>query len=166
MNSIFKIGILGGLAFGVYKLLGMKKISEKVVTSLSNPRIHAVDMRGLVIRTEIKVANPTRSKMTITKPVITLYTNGKYITSSKPENKEFKILPLAETLIDTIEVAVPWTIMVGYISGILAKVPQIIAAFKAKDMNAVGEALSIPLEMQYSLYANGLSYESEPEKIL
>ena len=62
--------------------------------------------------------------------------------------------------------AVPWNILVGYISGLLTKIPQIIAAFKTKDMSAVGEALSIPLEMQYSLYANGLSYESEPEKML
>jgi len=166
MKTIFKIGILSVIALGTYKLLGMKKISEKVVTSLSNPRVHAIDMRGLVVRTEINVANPTRSTMNITKPVITLTTNGKYIASSRPENKVFKILPLAETKIDTIEVAVPWTILVGYVGGLLAKIPQIIAAFKTKDMNAVGEALSIPLEMQYSLYANGLSYESEPEKIL
>ena len=86
MNSLLKIGILGGIALGVYKLLGMKKISEKVVTSLSNPRVHAIDMRGLVVRTEINVANPTRSTMNITKPVITLTTNGKYIASSRPEN--------------------------------------------------------------------------------
>jgi len=166
MNPLFKIGIVGGLAYGVYKVLGMKKISEKVITSLSNPRVHAIDLRGMVVRTEIKVDNPTRSRMTITKPVITLYTNGRYISSSKPENKIFRIEPLSQTVIDTIEMAVPWNILLGYVNGLLPKIPKIIAAFKSKDMNAVAEVLSIPLEMQYSLYANGLSYESEVEKIL
>jgi len=166
MNTIFKIGIVGGLAFGIYKLFGMKRVSEKLVTSLSNPRIHTVDMRGLVIRTEINAANPTKTTMTITKPVITLTTKGKYITSTHPENKEITIKPLADTMIDTIELVVPWTILAGYIVGILGKIPLIIAAFKAKDLAAFGTALSVPLEMKYSLYANGLSYESESEKIL
>jgi hypothetical protein len=166
MNNIFKIGIVGGLAFGIYKLIGLNRVSEKVVTSLSKPRIHTVDMRGLVIRTEINVSNPTKTSVKITKPVITLTTKGKYITSTTPENKDITIKPLANTQIDTIEIIVPWTILAGYIIGILGKIPQIIAAFKTKDMTAVGTALSIPMEMKYSLYANGLSYESEPEKIL
>lgn len=166
MNTIFKIGIVGGMAYGVYKLLGLKKISEKVVTSLSHPRIHTVDMRGLVLRTEINISNPTKTSVKITKPVITLTTKGKYITSTSPENKEVIIKPLATSQIDTIEIIIPWTILAGYITGLLGKIPQIIAAFKSKDLSAVASALSIPLEMKYSLYANGLSYESEPEKIL
>lgn len=166
MNTIFKIGIVGGLAYGIYKLMGMKRVSDKVVTSLSNPRIHTADIRGLVIRTEINVDNPTKSSIKITKPVITLTTKGKYITSTQPENKEITIKPLATSQIDTIELVVPWTILAGYIINILGKIPQIIAAFKSKDLTAFGEALAIPLEMKYSLYADGLSYESEPEKLL
>lgn len=166
MNNFLKIGIVGGLAYGIYKFLGLRKVSEKVVTSLSKPRIHTVDLRGLVIRTEINVANPTKTSVKITKPVITLTTKGKYITSTSPENKEIIIKPLATSQIDTIELIIPWTILAGYIVGIIGKIPQIIAAFKSKDMSAVGTALSIPLEIKYSLYANGLSYESESEKIL
>ena len=166
MNTIFKIGILGGLAFGFYKLLGMKRVSDKMVTSLSNPRIHKIDLKGMAVRTEINVSNPTKTSIRITKPVVTLTTKGKYITSTTPENKEITINPLTDTKIDTIEIVVPWTILAGYIVGIFGKIPQILAAFKAKDMAAIGQALSIPLEMKYSLYANGLSYESEPTKIL
>ncbi|MFH0895396.1 MAG: hypothetical protein V2A54_13250 [Bacteroidota bacterium] len=166
MNSIFKIGIVGGLLYGFYKLMGMQNVSEKVVTNLSNPRVHTVDMRGLVIRTEIRVDNPTRSSVTITKPVITLTTKEKYITSTQPENKTVKIKPLSTTQIDTIEVIIPWRILAGYIVGLLGKIPQLIEAFKKKDMSAFGDALAIPLEMKYSLYANGLYYESEIQKIL
>jgi hypothetical protein len=166
MKNIFKLGIVGGLVYGIYTLIGLKRVSDNVVTSLSKPRIHTIDMRGLVIRTEIDVSNPTKTSVKITKPVITLTTKGKYITSSHPENKEITIKPLADTQIDTIELIVPWTILAGYIIGIIGKIPLILAAFKTKDMTAVGTALSIPLEMKYSLYANGLSYQSESEKIL
>ena len=166
MNNLVKVGIVGGLAFGIYKLMGMKTISEKVVTTLSNPRVHKVDFKGLSIRTEINIANPTKSSMSVSKPVVTLSTKGKYITSSKPENKNFTIKALADTKIDTIELVIPWTILAGYIINLLSKIPQVMEAFKAKDLAAFGKALSVPLEMKYSLYANGLSYESEPQKIL
>ena len=166
MNTIFKIGIIGGLAFGFYKLLGMKRVSDKIVTSLSNPRMEKSDVKGLAVRTEIIVSNASKSTMRITKPVVTLTTKGKYITSTTPENKEITINPLTDTKIDTIEIIIPWTILAGYIYGIFGKIPQILAAFKTKDMATLGQALSIPLEMKYSLYANGLSYESEPTKII
>ena len=166
MNTILKFGIVGGLAYGFYKLLGMKRVSDKIITSLSNPRIHKIDLKGLAIRTEVNVSNPTKSSINITKPVITLTTKGKYITSTQPENKEIAISPMGVTKIDTIELIVPWTILAGYIAGIFGKIPQILLAFKSKDMKAFGEALAIPLEMKYSLYANGLSFESEPTKIL
>lgn len=166
MNMLLKIGIFGGLAYGLYSLLGMKRVSDKVVTSLSNPRIHNVDMRGIVIRTEVNVSNPTKTALRITKPVVTLTTKGKYISSTAPENKEITISPLATSRIDTMELVLPWTMLAGYAVNIFGKIPLIISAFKAKDMAQMAAALSIPLEMKYSLYANGLSYESAPEKIL
>jgi len=166
MNTIIKIGIAGGIAYGLYELYEMKNVSEKVVTSLSNPRIHKVDLRGLVLRTEINIDNPTKGSVTITKPIITLTSKGKYISSTHPEDKKITIKPLATSQIDTIEIVIPWTILVGYVVGIISKVPAIIAAFTAKDLSAFGEALAIPLEMKYSLYSNGLYYESEAEKII
>jgi len=166
MNNIFKVGIVGGLLFGVYKLFQMKNVSDKVVTSLHNPRIHTVDLRGLVLRTEINVDNPTNGSVNITKPVITLLSKGKYITSTRPEDKNITIKPLTTSQIDTIEIVLPWTILAAYVVGLIGKVPKLIAAFKAKDLTAFGEALAIPLEMKYTLYANGLFYESDAEKII
>jgi hypothetical protein len=166
MSSLLRIGIVGGIAYGIYWLFGLKRASDEIVTRLSNPRIHTVDMRGIVIRTEVNVSNPTKTTVKITKPVVTLTTKGKYITSTNPENKEIAIRPLATSMIDTIELVIPWTILAGYVVNIIGKVPQIIAAFKAKDMTGIAAALSIPLEMKYSLYADGLAFESTPEKIL
>ena len=104
--------------------------------------------------------------MTITKPVVTLSTNGKYISSNSPEQKSFEINALTTTVIDTIELSIGWSTLAGYVKGIISKVPQLAAAFQKKDLNAVGAALAIPLEMKYSLYANGLFFESDPQKIM
>jgi len=166
MNKWLKIGIAGGLVLGAIKLFKMKTVSEKMVSNLSNPRIHKVDLTGLYFRTEIKIQNPTKNSMTITKPAVTLTTNGKYITSNSPEQKEIIIKPLTTTDIDTIELNIGWTALAGYVTGIVSKSPAIIAAFKKKDLKSIATALAIPLEMKYSLYANGLFYESEPQKIM
>jgi len=166
MKKILGIGILGGLIFGAVKLFKMKKVSDKMVSNLSNPRIHKVDLKGIAFRTEIKIQNPTKESMNITKPVVTLTTNGKYISSNNPENKEITIQPLATSNIDTIEIPITWSTLAGYVSGIMGKAPALITAFKSRDMKAFAQALAIPMEMKYSLYANGLFFESEPEKLM
>jgi len=166
MNKLLGIGIVGGLVFGAIKLFKMKTVSEKMVSNLSNPRIHKVDLSGIYFRTEIKIQNPTKNSMSITKPAVTLTTNGKYITSNSPEQKQITIQPLTTTDIDTIELNIGWTTLAGYVSGIIGKAPIIIAAFKKKDLKSIAAALAIPIEMKCSLYANGLFYESEPQKIM
>jgi hypothetical protein len=166
MNKLLKIGMAGGLVFGIVKLLKMKRVSDKMVSNLSNPRIHKVDLTGIVFRTEINIQNPTKDSMSITKPVVTLTTKGKYVTSNSPEQKTFTIQPLTTTTIDTIEIPIGWKTLSGYVSGILGKIPEFITAFKNKDKTALAKALAIPLEMKYSLYANGIYYESETEKLM
>ncbi|NVO09065.1 MAG: hypothetical protein HXX16_03795 [Bacteroidales bacterium] len=166
MNNWLKIGIAGGLIFGAIKLFKMKTVSDKMISSLSNPRVHKVDISGIAFRTEIKLQNPTKNDMTITKPVVTLTTKGNYITSNSPENKEFTIKPLGITNIDTIELIIGWTTLAGYVAGIISKIPALIAAFKKKDLSSIASSLGIPLEMKYSLYANNIFYESDPQKIM
>lgn len=166
MNKFLGIGIAGALAFGIYKLLGMKQISEKVVTHLVKPRVHKVDLRGIVLRTEIEIDNPTRHTMTITKPVITLSTNGNYISNTRPETKSIAIKPMDTSTIDTIEIVIPWTSIAGYATDIIEKIPELTEAWKKKDLGAFAKALSIPLEVKYSLYANGIFFEAPPQKIL
>jgi hypothetical protein len=163
MNKFLGIGVLGALALGAIKLLNMQKLSDKLVSSLSNPRIYKVNLSGITFKTEISLQNPTSNTMTITKPVVTLTTNGKVITSNSPEQKTFEIKSLGTTMIDTIELSVSWTTLAKYVTGIVGKVPAIMAAFKKSDLNSVAKALAIPLEMQYTLYADNMYYESQPE---
>ena len=51
---------------------------------------------------QISIDNPTRFRMNITKPVITLTSDGKYITSTRPEQKSTEIKPMDTSTIDTI----------------------------------------------------------------
>lgn len=170
MNKLLKIGLVGGLAggiiYGAIKLFKMKKLSDNIISSLSNPRVHKVDWSGIVFRTEVKLQNPTKNDMVITKPVVTLSTNGNYITSNSPENKEFTVKPLGITNIDTVELVIGWTTLAGYVSGIVGKAPALIDAFKKKDLKSIAATLAIPLEMKYSLYANNIFYESPSQKIM
>ncbi len=166
MNKLLGIGIAGGLVFGIIKLFKMKTVSDKMVSNLSNPRIHKIDLSGIAFRTEIKIQNPTKNTMSITKPVVTLTSNGKYITSNSPEQKIINIQPLTTTDIDTIEIPITWSTLAGYLTGIVGKAPALITAFRNKDLKSVASTLAIPLEMKYSLYANGIYYESVPEKLM
>ena len=162
MNKLLKIGIFGGLTLGAAWLFKLKTMSNKLISSLSNPRIHKVDLSGIAFRTEIKLQNPTKNSMTISKPVVTMTSNGSNITSSNPESKSYTIKPLSVTMIDTIELVIPWTSL----SGVLTKIPALITAYKSGQTKSFLKTLAIPLEMNYSLYADGLFYESDPQKLM
>jgi hypothetical protein len=166
MRKWLGIGIVGALALGAIKLFNMKKLSDNLVSSLSNPRIYKVNLSGITFRTEINLQNPTSNTMTITKPVVTLTTNGKVITSNSPEQKTFVIKALGTTQIDTIALSVSWATLAEYVTGVLGKIPAIMDAFKKSDLKGIAKALAIPLEMQYTLYADNLFYQSAPEKLM
>ena len=166
MNKLVKIGLVGVLSLTAFKLFGMKSISDKLKISLVNSKISKADTNGIVFSTDISLENPTRFSMTITKPFITVTTKGAYISGNSPEKSTYTIQPLAATVIKNIQIPISWQVLTGYVTGVVIKTPKIIEGFRKKDMNAIAEALDIPIEMKYSLYANNMYYESAPEKIL
>ena len=91
MNKWLGIGVLGLLSAGAFKLFHLKQFSDKLMINLSNPRIHKIDSKGLAFRTEILLQNPTKYQLTITKPYITITTNGKFVSGSTPEQKVLKL---------------------------------------------------------------------------
>jgi len=165
MNKLAKIGLIGGLTLGAAWLIKLETMSNKLVTKLSNPRIHKADLSGIYFQTEIQLQNPTQNSMTITKPVVSISTNGVFIAGNKPESKKYFVKPLESTMIDTLEIVIPWTILLKYISTIYNNVPKIIIAYQENKKDEILKLIAIPLEMKYSLYADGLFYESTPEKI-
>lgn len=91
MKKLLTLGIIGGLIYLSTKLVGLKRISDNYVVRTLNPRIHKANANGLVIRADIALANHTDTAISITKPVITLRTGGKYLSSSVPQTKTFTI---------------------------------------------------------------------------
>lgn len=166
MNKLVGIGLIGAGAFGLIQLLRMKNVSDSISTRLVNPRIHKISLTRMSFRTEVSINNPTRDSITITKPVVTLTTNGKLLTQSASENKTITIEPLNVSQIDTIELTLGWTVIGTFVAGILKKIPEIIAAHKSGQKIGLLQALGIPMEMTFSTYANGIFYQSKPEKIL
>lgn len=165
MNKLLGIGLIGAGAFGLIQILRMKNVGDSISTKLVNPRVHKVSLAGMTFRTEVSINNPTRDSITITKPVVTLTTNGKLLTQSASENKTITIEPLNVSQIDTIELTLAWTVIGTFVVGILKKIPEIIASQKAGKPINLAESLGIPMEMTFSTYANGIFFQSNPEKI-
>jgi len=166
MNKVLGIGLIGLGAFGLIKLLPMKNVSDSISTNLVNPRIHKVTLAGISFRTEVAINNPTKDSVKITKPVVTLSTKGKLLSQLSSENKTITIEPLNVSQIDTIELFIGWTTIGTFVAGILKKISQLIAAFKPGSNNNIGQILGIPVEMTFSTYANGIFYQSTPQKVL
>jgi hypothetical protein len=166
MNKVLGIALIGLGAYGLVKLLRMKNVGDSISTNLVNPRIHKVTLQGIIFRTEAAINNPTKDSVKITKPVVTLSSNGKLLSQSNSENKTITIEPLNVSQIDTIELMIRWTTIGNFVSGILKKIPQLIAAFKPESTKDIGQILGIPVEMTFSTYANGIFYQSSPQKVL
>lgn len=166
MSKIVKIGIFAGIGLLLAKLIRWKTATDMLNFNLSNPRIHSIDLKGIHFRTEIAVHNPTKVKVTVTKPIITLTSNGKFLASSSPQNKSFTFQPLATSMIDTTEIILPWTALGSYTLNIISKFSQIKAAFTSKNLKQLGALIGIPIEMSYTLYSGNLFYQSPTQKLL
>ena len=168
MRNLLRFTLIGVAAYGVYRLLQMKNVSDLVTVRLIKPRIHKVDLSGLVFQTEVAINNPTRDSVTITKPVVTLTSNGNMLSQSDSANLTYKIAPLSVTMIDTISLNLAWTSVAGMVAGIVRRIPEIVAAARAGGdvTKNVIRAIGVPMEMTFSTYANGLFFQSPAEKLI
>lgn len=168
MNTWIRYGLTGALLYGIIRLIQMKNVSDMVTVRLLKPRVHKIDLSGLVLYTEVAINNPTRDTVRITKPVVTLTSKGQLLAQSRSENRSYLIEPLALTQIDTIQVLLPWTVVATLVGGMVSRIPEIIAAGRREgDVTSnVLRAIGIPLELSFSTYANGLFFQSPSEKLL
>ncbi len=165
MNKLIGIGIFGAVGLFFLRMVKAQNVSDNSTFKLANPRIHDVNLGGISFRTEIAVNNPTKDSLNMTKPVVSLWSNGKVLTQSIAENKTIQIKPLSVSNIDTIELIVPWTSLSSVISGIITQIPALISAFKTKKLSNVLASLNLPLEMSFTTYVNGIFHQSPPQKI-
>lgn len=166
MNKLVGIALGATAVYGIIRLLKMQNVSDQTNITLVNPRVHAINLGGLVFRTEVAINNPSRDSVAITKPVVTIRSKGKLLAQSNAENKEIIIKPLGVTQIDTIELQINWMTLSGLISNIVSKVPALITAFKSGNKKNLVSQLGIPIDMVFTTYVNGIFYQSEPSKII
>lgn len=166
MNKLIGITLGGALLYGISKLFKMQNVSNKATVGLVNPRIHTVNLGGLSFRTEVTINNPSKDSVTITKPVVSINSNGNLLSQSAAENKEIQIKPLGVTQIDTIELQVTWITLSKVISNVISKVPGLIKAFRAGNTKNLVTQLGIPMDMSFTTYVNGLFYQSAPTKLI
>lgn len=165
MNKAVGIGIAGVAVFGIFKLIKMNQISEFISTRLVNPRVHKVDLSGITIRTEVSISNPTRNTMSITQPVVTIYSNEKQVAQTTPQNIQTQIAPLSPTNLSTVELKLGWMSLGSLVSGLVVKLPSIIKAYKTSGAKGLAQELKFPLSASFSTYADGVLYVSPIEKI-
>jgi len=168
MNKLLTFGLLGAAIYGAVRLIQMKNVADSITMRLVNPRIHRVDGSGVVFFTEVAINNPSRDTLTITKPVVTLSSNGSVIAQSPGQNNRIRIAPLSVTTIDTIQLALPWLSLAGFAAGVIQRLPAIIAATRnGGDITRnVLSAVGIPLEMSFSTYAGGIFFQSPSVKLI
>lgn len=166
MNKAIGIGIAGVAIFGIFKLIKMNQISEFISTRLINPRVHKVDLTGITIRTEVSISNPTRNTMSITQPVVTIYSNEKQVAQTTPQNIQTQIAPLTPTNLSTVELKLGWMSLGTLASGLVVKLPAIIKAYKTSGAKGLAQELKFPLSARFSTYADGVLYVSPIEKII
>jgi hypothetical protein len=166
MNKLVGITLGAVAVYGIVRLLKMQNVGDQTNITLVNPRVHSINLGGITFRTEAAINNPSKDKVTITKPVVRVLSNNNLLTQSNAENKEIIIKPLGVTKIDTIAVSINWMTLTGLISNIVSKVPAVITAFKSGNKKNLIDQLGIPIEMSFTTYVNGLFYESEPSKII
>ncbi len=165
MNKLIGIGLFSAVGIFFLRLVRAQNVSENATFKLSNPRIHEVNLGGIAFRTEIAVNNPTKDSLNMTKPVVSIWSNGKVLSQSMAENKTIQITPLSVSSIDTIELVLPWTSLSKVVGSIITQIPSLISAFKSRKLSNVLASMNLPIEMSFSTYVNGLFYQSQPEKL-
>ena len=93
MNKVVGVALAGVALYGLVRLLKMQSVSDLASLTLVNPRVHNVSLAGMSLRTKVAVNNASRDSVKVTKPVVVLTSNGRFLTQSIAENKVIEIRP-------------------------------------------------------------------------
>ena len=175
MNSkllaITGIVLTGGVAYGVYKLMELKRDSVKMSSRLVNPKIAKFDTNlitgGAIFTTDVEIINSSKTSIKITKPTVFITSEGNNLVTSSPSGEIYTIQPFATTVIKNITMKIGWLKLLGQSSNLIAIATGILASYKSNDANGVKANIGKPLEMYYSTYINGtIFHQSEPVRVL
>ena len=160
MNKVLLFGAAGGALLWISRMLSAKQMSENSVIRILRPRVSKTNLYGLTVALDVRVDNPTNKSVVVTSAVITISSNGQHLASTPPTRNSFRIEPLSQNELNSVEIQLPWTSLVRYAGGMLTRFQEL------PDGQRTLENLAIPLEYKYTTYVNGILYESNPERIV
>ena len=110
MPSITKIvigtGIGAGMIWLVSYLMGKKKLGDQLDT-ITQARVHSVNLKGVTIRVDVVLKNPTQYSVRIKQPYVRLLFGGDLIGSSQIMDKQIELAAYKAQATDPIYVTIP-----------------------------------------------------------
>lgn len=110
MPSLKKIlvgaGIGGGLIAGGAYLLRLRKTGAELET-VTSVMVHKLDLKGITLRVDATLKNPTKTKLRIKFPFVKLIYKDATIGSSQVIDKDIDLPPFGEARVGKIMIQVP-----------------------------------------------------------
>ncbi len=168
MSKLLTIGLLAGGGFLAYRAFQLNALAGNISTRITAVRVHQLNLSGLTIAIGVAVNNPTRSTVTISKPVVILTSNGQYVGESDAEGKSFTIGAQKVSSIGDILIKIPLASTMTLFKGI--NLTGLFAAFKGQSLVAAAQSaisqIKVPIEAQISLYADSLFVKLPATRVL
>lgn len=162
--------VVGGLAVaGLYvgsTLFGYANLADQLKLRIAGARIHKISLQGIEIAVRPALNNPTKQSVTITKPVVSLYSSGESIGQSDASAQTVTIAAQQVTELPAIHITIGLMDVIKLLGTV--KWQQIIALFsKPGDAAKVLKgAVKSPVTVGATTYADNIFIQTTPVRIL
>ncbi len=97
---------IGGVIAGVAYALRIRRTSAELET-VTTVMVHKIDLKGVTLRVDATLKNPTQTKLKIKYPFVKLIYQDASIGSSQVVDKDIDLPPFSEARIEKIMIQIP-----------------------------------------------------------
>ncbi len=153
-KALVLTGLSGGILAGGLYIRKLKRTGNELET-ISKVNIYSLDLRGLTLRIDLVIKNPTSTSLNIKYPFVRMMLGGDMIGSSQVVNQDIKIPAYSEVHIDKIMVDIP-------IMGLLSLIGSLFQPLQS------GQAVTVQIitVTTISIWWMNLPYEKKEDVIL
>lgn len=105
-NILITVGVGTGAIAAWNYFSGLRKTSAEL-ESINHINIHKLDLKGLVIRVDVQLKNPTKTKLKIKFPFVKLIYKEVTIGSSQAVDRDITIEKFSEAVAEKIMIEIP-----------------------------------------------------------
>jgi hypothetical protein len=117
------LGIGGGLAAGGMYLWRLKSTSVNLEV-VPTVMVHKLDLKGLLLRVDVKLKNPTRTGLKLKFPFVKLMLKGSSIGSSQAVNRDIALPAFGEAKFEAIMINIPMLSLLSSAKSLLQALKQ------------------------------------------